>query len=235
MEKRDAYTALREKVLNKIIEGRKQLLVWGYTPACVQLLTELNTMGVLDWVSGIIDSDACKQGQMIFHLAVFPPQEISKLPLDVLVIASDDEKEGILRKFAELDNRLPDVVLSGSRHYAFKSDLFDQIVASSSVRSIAGGYSHMLVHIFQSLEYLVKSKIEGAVAEFGIFQGGTLAIISKTLKRSKSSLKHLHNYPLGILGVFILISSSSQEKPSLFASGAFSYVFLTLKLKGVNQ
>ena len=182
MEKRDAYTALKEKVLGKILEGRKHLVVWGYTPLCVQLLAALHAMGLLNRVSGIIDSDADKQGQMIFNLIVLPPQEISKLPIEVLVISSNEQKEDILRQFAKFDSRLPEVILSGSKHYAFRSTPFEQTVASLPVRSIAGGYPYMLIHIFQSLEYLVKSNIEGDVVEFGVFQGGTLAVIAKTLR-----------------------------------------------------
>lgn len=32
MERRDAYTALKAKVLDKIIQGKKQLVIWGVTP-----------------------------------------------------------------------------------------------------------------------------------------------------------------------------------------------------------
>ncbi len=182
MEKRDAYTALKEKVLEKILQGRKQLVVWGFTPTCVQLLSELRSLGLLDRVVGVVDSDSHKHGQTIHHLNVSAPDEIVNLSLDVLVIASDEDKEAVLRQFAAIDRRMPDVVLSGSKHYAFRNALFEEIVSSSPVRSIAGGYPFMLTHIFQSLEYLVRSGCDGAVAEFGVFQGGTLAIIAKTLR-----------------------------------------------------
>lgn len=183
MERRDAYTALKEKVLEKILEGRKQLVVWGFTPVCVQLLSELQSMGLLDRVVGVIDSDIRRQGQVVHRLTVAAPDEIGNFPLDVLVIVSDENKEVILRQFAAIDQRIPEVVLSGSRHYAFRNALFEEIVSSSPVRSIAGGYPFMLTHILQSLEYLVRSECDGAVAEFGVFQGGTLAIIAKTLRK----------------------------------------------------
>ncbi len=182
MEKRDTYTALKEKVLDKIFEGKRALVIWGFTPICVQLVAELQTMGLLNRVSGIVDADVHKQGQGIHHLSVASPQEISRLDLDVLVIASDEDKELILKQFARVDRRMPDVVLAGSKHYAFHDPLFDQIVASAPVRSIAGGYPNMLIHIFQCLKYLVASGHEGAVAEFGVFQGGTFAIIARTLR-----------------------------------------------------
>lgn len=183
MEKRDTYAALKEKVLEKVLEGKKQLVIWGFTPNCVQLLSEFQSMGLLDRIAGVIDSDIRRQRQVIHHLTVAAPDEIGDLPLDVLVIASNEDKEEILRQFTAIDQRIPDVVLSGSKHYAFRNALFGEVVSSSSVRSIAGGYPFMLTHIFQSLEYLVRSGCDGAVAEFGVFQGGTCAIIAKTLRR----------------------------------------------------
>ena len=90
MEKRDAYTALKEKVLDKILEGKKQLVMWGFTPTCVQLLAELQSMGMLDRVSGVVDTDTGKQGQSVHHLTVISPQEGSNLPFDTLVITSDE-------------------------------------------------------------------------------------------------------------------------------------------------
>ena len=41
----------------------------------------------------------------------------------------------------------------------------------------------MLVHIYQSLRYLTENKINGAVAEFGVFRGGTIGFIARTLRR----------------------------------------------------
>jgi hypothetical protein len=182
MEKRDAYTALKEKVLDKILDGKKRLVMWGFTSTCVQLLAELQSMGMLDRVSGVVDADTRKQGQSVHHLTVVSPQEGSNLPLDTPVITSDEEKEEGLRQFSGVDGRVVDIVLAGSRHYAFRDSLFEQIIASAPVRSIAGGYPNMLTHIFQCLKYLVVSKCKGSVAEFGVFQGGTFAIIAKTLR-----------------------------------------------------
>lgn len=222
MEKRDVYTVLREKVLNKIIEGRNQLVFWGYTPICVQLIAELHTIGMLDRITGVIDSDITKQGQKIFNFSVLSPEDIGNLQIDVLVVASDKEKESILRQFTKLDNRLPEVVLSGSKHYAFKSELFDQIVSSLPVRSIAGGYPNMLIHIFQSLEYLVNSKIDGAVAEFGVFQGGTLAIIAKTLRNLNWKGKI---YGFDLFG----FSVTRHSAMDVFPSGKYSSDYETVK------
>lgn len=183
MERRDAHTALKEKVVEKIIEGKRQLVVWGLTPSCLQLLSELHQKGLLDRVAGVVDSDPRKQGQTIHHLTVVAPEEIKKLAFDILVIASDEKKETILRQFAAIDQRTPEVVLSGSKHYAFRNSLFEDVISSSPVRSIAGGYPLMLTYIFQCLEYLVRSRCDGVVAEFGVFQGGTLTIIAKTLRK----------------------------------------------------
>jgi len=182
MERRDAYTSLKEKVLDKICQGRTNLVIWGYTSFCIQLLAELNSMGLLNCVKGIVDSNAHNQGQTIFNLKISSPQEINKLPIDVLIISSDEYKEDILRQFVNIDSRLPEVIISGSKHYAFQSQLFNSIVSSLPVRSIAGGYPFMLIHIFQSLEYLYKNNLDGAIVEFGVFQGGTLMFIARTMR-----------------------------------------------------
>lgn len=181
-EKRDSYTALKDKVIDKILEGKWQLVLWGFNPTCVRLVRDLQSLGLTDRVSAIVDTDALKQGQKVHTLTVVAPSECSKVPLDLLVITSDEEKEEILKRFSQADGRVTDVVLAGSKHYAFHDPLFEQIVAEAPVQSIAGGYPYMLTHIFQCLRYLVESKREGAVAEFGVFQGGTLAIISRTLR-----------------------------------------------------
>jgi O-methyltransferase len=222
MEKRDVYTALKEKVLDKILEGKKQFVVWGYSTTGAQLLADLHAMGLLDRVTGIISSDAHQQGQTIFCLPVLPPQEIGKLPLDVLVIASDEEKEAVLRQFALFDHRMPDVVLSGSKHYAFRNSLFEQVTITSPVRSKAGGYSHMLIHIFQALEYLVRSNLEGAVAEFGVFQGGTSVIIAKSLRRLGWEGKI---YGFDLFGA----SAPKRSVMDVFPPGKYSADFETVK------
>lgn len=182
MERRDFYTALKEKTLDKILEGKKQLVLWGFNPTCVQLLSELNTFGLLNRISGVVDADTRRQGQTVYHLTVVPPQESVKFSLDLLVITTDEEKEESLKQFIQADGRNIDVVLAGSKHYTFRDSMFEQIVSTAPVRSIAGGYPNMLVHIYQCLRYLVASGREEAVAEFGVFQGGTFAIIARTLR-----------------------------------------------------
>lgn len=183
MERQAFYTALKEKVLEKIIEGKKRLVLWGFNPTCVRLLTELSSFGLLDRVSGIVDADTRRQGQTVHHLTIVSPKESKSLSLDVLVITSDDEKEEDLQRFVQNDARMVDVVLAGSKHYGFHDPLFEYIVSTASVRSIAGGYPNMLIHIFQCLRHLVASKRDGAVAEFGVFRGGTLVIIARTLRQ----------------------------------------------------
>jgi hypothetical protein len=182
MEKRDFYTALKEKVIDKIRDGKKHIVIWGFTSTSIKLVADLNYLGLLNRVTGIIDSNSQKSVSKIFNVRIWKPQHISSLKMDVLVLASDEDKESFLNDFVRWDKRFPDIVLSGSKHYSFQNRLYTQIVNSMPVRSIAGGYPNMLIHIFQSLDYLVKRNLKGVVAEFGVFQGGTLAIIAKTLR-----------------------------------------------------
>lgn len=178
------YEDLRDKTLKRVTEGGKHLVFWGFTPTCLRILSDLNDAGLLEHcVEGIIDSDLKKQKSKVFHYSVLSPEKIAQLEIDTLLITSDEDKESILKNFAAVDNRMPTVLFSGSGHYAFRDPLFEEIIVSCPVRSKAGGYPNMLIHIYQSLVYLVENEIKGNVAEFGMFQGGTTVIIAKFLER----------------------------------------------------
>jgi len=178
------YEDLEDKVLERVTEGGKHFVFWGFTPTCVRILYDLNNAGLLEYcVEGIIDSDPKKQKSRVFHYSVLSPEKVAQLEIDTLVVASDEGKELILKDFAAVDNRRPTVLFSGSGHYAFRDSLFEEVITSCPVRSKAGGYPNMLIHIYQSLVYLVENNIKGDVAEFGMFQGGTTVIIAKFLEK----------------------------------------------------
>lgn len=182
MKQEDFYVSLKKKVITQIVAGKNNILIWGFNEACMQLVGDLNEIGAIDRVSGIIGSQILENDSTLFGVPILPPNKVGSVRVDVLVIASDREKEELLREFASHDSRHPDVVLAGSEHYKYQDGMFEEIVRSSPVRSIAAGYPNMLLHIYQSLRYLVDNGIQGSVAEFGVYQGGTLAIVAKTLR-----------------------------------------------------
>ena len=175
---------LKERILAEILNGKRHFVIWGLTEIAMELLAELQAAGIFKkYFSGIVDDNPQHQDVEIFGLKVLAPEEINNLAVDTLVIASDDNKEHILKTFSKIENRIPSVILGGTNHFAFKDNLFEEVLSSCLIRSKAGGYPNMLIHIYQSLVYLIRNNIEGAVAEFGVLQGGTIVFIAKVLSK----------------------------------------------------
>jgi len=180
-----------QKLLKAVVEEvslrRSKLLFWGLNPTCVSVLKEMSFFGLLSAVVGIVDSQ--NAGKEVFHFKVVDITAVSKLNFDALVITDDAQKEVALVEFSKADSRLPLVIVAGTKHLDFSDSTFVNILESCPVKPRAFGYPNMLIHIYQSIRYLISNKIEGAVAEFGVYQGGTSAFIAKTLRTFGSSCR----------------------------------------------
>jgi O-methyltransferase len=175
-------TDIVRQIVSAIEEGKRHFVYWGVNANCIFILSELKKLGLESYTSGIIDSSSSKQGSNVHQHPVLPPRQIRQLEMDILVITLDRDKETALREFSSVDTRIPQVILSGTGHFAFQDLEFEEVLASCLVKSYANGYENSLIHIFQSIKYLATSNIEGDVAEFGIFKGGTIVFIAKTLQ-----------------------------------------------------
>lgn len=174
---------LQRQILNAIADGKKKFVYWGVNESCIELLANLNQLGVLgSYTSGIIDPDPRRQGGKIHGFEILPPQRVKELEIDALVITTDAQKEEYLRQFSTLDDRIPSVILSGTAHFEFQDPVFEEIASSCLVKSYANGYRNSLIHIYQSIKYLAANGIKGNIAEFGIFKGGTIVFIAKVLE-----------------------------------------------------
>lgn len=98
---------------------------------------------------------------------------------DIVVIAEDAGKEALLD---ELAARLPPgikVLIGGYGHLAFRDETFARIVREGLVPSLANGYPHCLIHLYQCLQGAARLGLQGIVAEFGMFRGGTTMLLSR--------------------------------------------------------
>lgn len=172
-------TDLVHETVQAIAEGSQHVVLWGIKGRGLAILSALNGMGLISFVSGLIDNDATALCQSFFGIEVQSPEHLSRIELDTLVIASDEGKEAILSHFAQVDSRIPRIVLSGQANYEFDDTVYLQLQKSCLVKSKAGGYAHMLVHLYQSLKYVAIRKLQGDIAEFGVYQGGTTVFIAK--------------------------------------------------------
>lgn len=182
MLKDEFVIELVQEIVQAIAEGSRWIVVWGIKEGGLGVLSALHSMGLISFVSGIIDSGAIAQGGSFFGVEVTTPDSLSRMELDTLVIASDEGKETILSQFAQVDSRIPRIILGGQANYEFGDPIFQQLQRSCPVKSKAGGYSYMLVHLYQSLQYVAMRKLQGDIAEFGVYQGGTTVFMAKVLR-----------------------------------------------------
>jgi O-methyltransferase len=100
----------------------------------------------------------------------------------IVVIASDADKEEFLEQATPHLAPTTRVVLAGYGHFAFRDPEFDAMVRGTLVPSLANGYPHSLTHLYQCLWNAARLKLEGVVAEFGMFKGGTTMLLSRFIE-----------------------------------------------------
>jgi hypothetical protein len=97
------------------------------------------------------------------------------------------QKEDILMALKNGLTSLPKIKIFGNKNYEFNDKAFWRIKSSLHVKSKAGGYPEMLVHIYQSIKYIAANNLEGDVIELGTYRGGTTVFIAKTLQHFKGN------------------------------------------------
>ena len=143
----------------------------------------MKLQGLDSLITGIVDHRTDVHGTCVESVQVCSPELIPSLKVDALVIAVNEDKEEALKEFCRIDSRLPRVVMAGNKHQEFNDPLFQEIVSSCLVTSRAGGYRHMLAHIYQSIAYIARKNLEGNFVEFGVYKAGTTLFIAKTLEK----------------------------------------------------
>jgi O-methyltransferase len=173
---------LFDQILEAISAGRRALLLCGLNPVTLRLVGLLTAHGLADRVAGIVDLGGGTEEEMrVSGIRVHGPDEIKSIEFDTLVITSEYDVQVALQELATLDKRMPAVIFAGDHQYDFVDPVFAEMVRSSAVKSKAGGYQHMLVHLFQALRYIAERGLQGHVAEFGMFRGGTTVFMAKVL------------------------------------------------------
>ena len=81
-----------------------------------------------------------------------------------------------------LDKRKPHVIIAGTAHLEFHDEAFEKIKESLMVNSRAAGYSLMMVHLYQAIQYIAERGLVGDVVEFGVYKGGTAVFLARALK-----------------------------------------------------
>lgn len=177
----EEHEKLRKQVVDEVCDQRSSLLFWGVSRLTLEFLADLRRLGLTSAIVGVVDHRIGRVGMMISDWIVLAPPEVAQLEFDCLVIGLDGEKEEALRQFVRYSRTTPRLLLYGAANYQFRDDRFEQLVHASLVKSHAGGYADMLVHLYQALRMIAARRLHGDVAEFGVYKAGTTTFLARCL------------------------------------------------------
>lgn len=112
-----------------------------------------------------------------------PLVDLASARPEVLIVAADDDKEEVIRGALPFLDPVTKILLAGYGHLKFRDPLCHEISDALLVPSIANGYPNTLVHLYECLVNASLLGLEGVVAEFGVFKGGTTMFLASTIAR----------------------------------------------------
>jgi hypothetical protein len=115
--------------------------------------------------------------------------ELASCSPDIVVIAEDADKEALLEAVAAIVSASTRLLIGGYAHFEFRDEIFDRVRRDLFIPSLANGYPHCVVHIYQCLRNAHRQGLSGVVAEFGMFKGGTTMLMSRFIEELGASWK----------------------------------------------
>lgn len=177
------YAKLMEDVEHELLMGSRSLGILGLTTVTLQILNSLAPVGLISMVEAIYVSNSTNMTQVSLPVPVRLFEELANVQLDTLVVAADAEKELLIREALPFTQGTPKVIVAGYGHLTFSDPIFREELGQLLVPSFANGYPHTLVHIYQCLKNAARLELQGVVAEFGMFKGGTTMFLSRVIER----------------------------------------------------
>jgi hypothetical protein len=169
---------LKTQLLASFAENPGTILLLGLTASALELRSSLISLGLERWLIGIAQPGMSADEA----LDVIGWNEVNQESPEYLVVTSDKEKQELLRLFSEktnVDERLPRVLITGTRHLEYRDSVYSEYDLPALVPSYATGYPFTRVHMFECLSAAARNNLNGAIVEFGAFKGGTTAWLAK--------------------------------------------------------
>jgi len=166
----------------EVLAGAQSVGILGLTTITTEIVDSLARWSGAATLQGIYTFEPILEHLPRLPVPVRPFSALRDVQHDVLVVAADVEKERLLNEAVRFVTNAPKVVLSGYGHFAFRSAAFDAISKELFVPSLANGYPNTLPHLYQCLENAARLKLNGVVAEFGMYKGGTTVFLAKAVK-----------------------------------------------------
>lgn len=184
------FKKLTQDVQEEFLKNQNvKIGILGLTAITLRLLDFLNTFGMGGAVNGVFVDSTAPPTLIPFPCPVCRIRDLTTEAPDVLVVASDKDKESIIRTALPFIKGTPKMVVAGYSHYEFHDPILTEEAAQLLVPSFANGYRHTLVHIYQCLSNAARLKLEGVVVEFGMFKGGTTMLMARLIRRLKMPWK----------------------------------------------
>jgi hypothetical protein len=174
----DLVDEVREVLATSAIAPR--IAIVGFTTTTLKLMEALRAMGCVECVSGIYTPSGHRFPASI---TVKPMANLREDGPGIVVIASDEDKESLLAQAVPYLSPQTRVLIAGFAHFQFSDPDFTDEVGKAFIPSFANGYPNSLIHIFQCLKNAARLGLQGVVAEFGMFKGGTTMLMSRFIER----------------------------------------------------
>jgi len=176
------YSKLIEDTERELLAGAGPAGVLGLTPVTLRLMASMAASGLARAIEAVY-APATHTACPPLAVPVRPLDALTEAKCGVLVVAADAEKEDLLCAALPFISGTPKVIVAGYGHLGFRDGAFDEEQAQLLLPSLANGYPHCLVHLYQCLVNAARLGLCGVVAEFGMFKGGTTMFLSRVIER----------------------------------------------------
>jgi O-methyltransferase len=177
----DDFAKLLEDTHTEILAAGGRVEILGLTPVTLDLVKHLMQSGALSTVRAI--HAAKGPGDLKLAVPVKSVESLLSEQYDVLTVASDEDKETLLVEALPYIKGTPKVIVAGYGPLDFRDPVFIEERQQLLVPSIANGYPNSLVHIYQCLVNCARLGLQGSIAEFGMFKGGTTVFMARIVRR----------------------------------------------------
>jgi O-methyltransferase len=177
------YAELLEDLESELAGGARSIGILGLTATTLQLLASLAPSGLLTAVGAVYAADVDENASLPLSVPICSFRALAAAHHDVLVVASDEDKEDLLLGALPFVQGTPKVIVAGYGHMAFRDPLFRDELSQLLVPSLANGYPNTLTHLYQCLVNAARLNLGGVVAEFGMFKGGTTMFLARLIAR----------------------------------------------------
>lgn len=174
----DDFEQLRDDLVTAVTTGAHRVAILGSDDTALKLIIALTSAGLERVIVGVYTNSPPPP----MNVPSGPMAALAGVDVDVVVVASDETKEELLRLALPYLRGAPKVIVAGYGHLTYRDSAFHAQLADLLVPSLANGYPHSLVHLYQCLQNAARLGLSGTVAEFGMFKGGTTMFLAKVIK-----------------------------------------------------